>query len=65
MRKVLFAVDGSQTSDEMIAWASENFLSPEDQVLAVHVRQHPSEMFVLDPSLSQSYDEADEAVRII
>jgi len=62
MRKILFAVDGSQTSDEMLVWASENLLQPDDKVLAVHVRQHPSEMFVIDPTLSETYSEAELAV---
>ena len=63
MKRILFAVDGSGVSDEMVLWATKHLLSPQDQVLLVHVHQHPDDMYVLDPSLSMNYDDAMSTVR--
>jgi len=63
MRKILLAVDGSQTSNEMVEWASEHLLQPNDQVLAVHVRERPTAVFPLDPVPHRSFSEEELSVR--
>ena len=63
MRKILLAVDGSQTSNEMVEWASEHLLQPNDQVLAVHVRERPNPMFALDNMPHMTYSEEELSVR--
>jgi len=63
VRKIMFAVDGSQTSDEMIDWALRELLMPGDVVELVHVHQRPSDLYALDSSLVEQYTAVENSVR--
>jgi len=61
-RKILLAVDGSKTSEAMLHWAERNVLRADDQILLIHVRQRPSDLYILDPKYESQYNIVDDAV---